>query len=640
MFQLKTPRIPKNSSNQPAPEKKIPLKLPSSGVKMPMRKLLPISGQPSGGSGSQAQKRAATTPGGSSAGNNASDTSKLPFTINGSAKDELFSVLFETYKAAQVGKTDKPASSRVAVPAKPQAAQSIIKPVEQGLLKDLLLLVDGGKNGNYSGGYTNNTKTGSVVPITKSGTVLPPLLPPKMPATPASPIPKEYADVAALVAKLPEGFDLSGWDDKPAVQQERQLRNSGLTKQEQFRLLNSSTSLETLAVIQDIQQNRLSYGLSVSEVKDTANQLLQISNARIGAKNHAMPFSENAGANKTFLKMLDEKENDLLTAIGFGISFNQMDTNDVADAREQMIDLISGDSSISSVLQKNEDPLNAGEDFFSDMDKLESVISDVENGKIAFNSAAEKKRYLDYLTSEYNKNDALYRRRLAEVVDDARLQQFPDSRFKSLINELSLSQLEVLAEQMDEQGVRKLSRTGNFEKLMRNLLSDQESALNITADETVSPIRPYVWNGMDIVDDKGIKLSGYYFKDNQYYFSASCGKEEYQVPIGNNLPFETAIEVNKVTDWDIQGQQAALFATKLSNIIDVAYNLGLLFGMPPLLPINLAPSDIPKFNDLLDRIDPQKDIPRLADETITLKIVSRKLNSSETELQIVHFLTE
>ncbi len=249
-----------------------------------------------------------------------------------------------------------------------------------------------------------------------------------------------------------------------------------------MQLLNSKTSLETLAVIQDIQQNRVAYGLSVSEVKDTANQLLQISNARIGAKNHAMPFSENAIANKTFLTMLDEKETGLLTSIGYDVSVDQGDANDVGDVRDQIIDLVNGDSSISSILHDSDDLLHIGDSFFSDMGKLESLISDVEDGKIVFSNTSEKKRYLDYLTSEYDKNDTLYRRRLAEIVDDARLQQFPDSRFKSLINELSLSQLEVLAEQMDVQGVRKLSRTGNFEKLMRNILSDKQSAMNIAVD--------------------------------------------------------------------------------------------------------------------------------------------------------------
>lgn len=103
------------------------------------------------------------------------------------------------------------------------------------------------------------------------------------------------------------------------------------------------------------------------------------------------------------------------------------------------------------------------------------------------------------------------------------------------------------------------------------------------------------------------------------------------------MPDEVAIEISSASDWDIQGQQAVLFATKLANIIYIAYNMGLYFGMPPLLPQNLAPSDIPKFNEFLDQIDPQNKIARLTTETITLKIVSHTQNSSVTDLQIIRF---
>lgn len=65
------------------------------------------------------------------------------------------------------------------------------------------------------------------------------------------------------------------------------------------------------------------------------------------------------------------------------------------------------------------------------------------------------------------------------------------------------------ADQINANGLRMLSRPHNFEKLMKDLLSVQTSALNLVADDTKSPICPYVCDGMNVVDVNDIRISGY-----------------------------------------------------------------------------------------------------------------------------------
>lgn len=214
-------------------------------------------------------------------------------------------------------------------------------------------------------------------------------------------IPSEYADLAKVVASLPDGFDLTGWDDKTTREQRSAMQRSGLNGQEQMQLLNARTSIETIALVQDIQRNRLSNGLSYTGVSDISKQLFDISNARIGAKNHAMPFSENATSTST--------------------------------------------------------------------------------------------------------------------IDEAKFIEYPETRFKKLINDLTLPQLAVFVDQVDQLGVRRLSKAGNYERLMRALLSDKDIAHSVSANDTESPIRPYIWNGSSVAKDEDVQISGYYYKNKGFY---------------------------------------------------------------------------------------------------------------------------
>ena len=80
-------------------------------------------------------------------------------------------------------------------------------------------------------------------------------------------------------------------------------------------LLNSRTSLETLSIIADINKNRSAYGLSVQDAKEISEGLLQIANARIGAKNHDIPFLTSPSITRIFLEGLDEKEDKLIGSL-------------------------------------------------------------------------------------------------------------------------------------------------------------------------------------------------------------------------------------------------------------------------------------------------------------------------------------
>lgn len=406
-------------------------------------------------------------------------------------------------------------------------------------------------------------------------------------------------------------------------------------------MLNAGTSIETIALVQDIQRNRLSYGLSVAEANDISKQLFDISNARIGAKNHAMPFLENATTTKLFLSMLADKENALLSSFGYGVESYAGKRDNINDIRGKISDLVAGDSSISDTLYNNPDVLNTPDDFFSDMTKLDTLIGQVQDGTISFQNTAEKQRYLDYLTSEYNKNDQLYRQRLASIVDDAKLLEYPETRFKNLINDLTLPQLALFADQVDQLGVKRLSKAGNYERLMRALLSDKDTALSVSVDDTESPIRPYVWIGMDIIEDESINISGYYYEQKQFKTLITCGKDFYEVTLGNKLPSDVSIEATRANLWNMAGEQLGLLINIYLEtlMVDGGYNYALYRGAPPVLPYGLSPSDIPGVADSLDQLDLLDDTAHITKETIILKITCKDQKSPDSDVKIVKFKT-
>ncbi len=578
---------------------------------------------------------------------NHNDLLFLPFKVDIVAAEKLFAALNSDYSNNPAGIT--PSASTIKQSGKATSSSPLslsLLSVDPKVIKTLLLQVHNGKSdlnaGLVSPPVLKQDKTGSTLPSGKSAKKPDSLFYPfqLQPAIP--PIPDEYQGIAELVADLPEDFDLTGWDDLSARQQQRKLQSSGQSKEAQMKLLNASTSLETIAIIQDIQKNRFAYGLSSSQTTEIADELFKIASARIGVKNHDLPLFATPRTANTFLTMLNEKEDTLLASFGFGVRGYSGKREDANEVRGQIGELLTGDASIDGLLHRDSDVFNTADEFFSDMSKLDTLISEVESGKIEFSGEAAKQHYLDYLTSAYNKNDSMYRRQLASIIDEAKLLQFPESQFKSLINELSISQLQTLVDQINEKGVKKLSNPRNFEKLMRDLLSDQDSAQAIIADETHSPIRPRIWNGMDIVEEKNIQIGGYYYEGGQYHVTISCDGDDIEVHLGNKLPSEVSIEVKRTTVWDMIGEQVGLGLKLLAApamIVDAAYEFGVYNGMPAFIPENLSPSDLPYLGEFLDKIDPWDHTAHLTKETISLIIVTHYQNSANTEQALVRFNT-
>jgi len=499
---------------------------------------------------------------------------------------------------------------------KTQASPVFLKPVEYERLKKQLLLADGGEAGASSGDYRYNPKTGKIE-----------ALPDKKTEQPG--VPEESSDVVDIISDMPADFNFDGWDDKTARQQQNELQKAGLNPTEQFTLLNSGTSLETLAIINDISKNRSVYGLSAQDVKSISEELLKISNARIGAKNNALPLGANPITKNIFLNLLNEKEQELLASFGYGIKGIHDLKGPYSGITDQITNLLEGDNSISANLHGDSDLFEIADQYFDDMAKLDSIISVINEGKIEFKNPQEKQRYLDYLTKSYEKNDNLYRNMLASKIDEAGLLQYPEWRLKQLVSDLSITQLEGLVAQIDANGLRKLSRPGYFDRLMKELLSDTDSALSLMANETKSPICPYVWNGMDLLDKNNIQISGYYIKEDRcYYARLSCSEGDIEINLGKKLPYEVAVEVRGTSNLDIAMEQIALgfkyFATP-SMLADGAYTFATYNGVPAFLPENISPSDVPYLGEFLESIDPWDHDPHLSNETITIRFVTKYL---------------
>ncbi len=229
--------------------------------------------------------------------------SQLSGIISSSRKDELFRLMNGYYD-----RSDSNADA-VTVPTssnkKTTSQTPVIKPADQVKTGNLVMMTDSGKRGASSDGLVYNPLTGQSEVSGKNASIAATI-------DPAQGIPPAFAELAEIVAELPSDFDLSGWDDKTAKEQQIALQhNSGLSSEDQMTLLNSATSLVTIATVQDIQANRVLYGLTQAKADYISKELFEITNTRIGVKIRALPFSTDSQRN-LFLKQLDEKEQDLL----------------------------------------------------------------------------------------------------------------------------------------------------------------------------------------------------------------------------------------------------------------------------------------------------------------------------------------
>jgi len=552
----------------------------------------------------------------------ASDIPDLPDNVSSTRRDELFR-LMNGYYDQQDQPSESTKTSATGRRGKTTAAPGVVKPADQMDTGNLVMTTDSGKAGTSSDGRVYNPRTGQSTVIGKSSSddsntsaIV----------SPTAGIPDEYAELAEIVATLPEGFDLSGWEDRTAIQQHKALENSGLSSKDMMTLLNAATSLETIATVQDIQANRTLYDLTQSEADSVCAQLFEITNARIGAKTHALPFSYNARLTRIFLDDLGEKEAALLASFGYGItSANKAGETD--DSRPELPSLLNDAASGIALMYEGGDINEISDSFFEYIDNIDQIRQGIENGDITFNSEAQKQRYLDYLDEISDENENLYRRQLAEYVDDTNLKVFPATRFKQLINGLSIDQLRVFADQISEKGLKKLARNGNFENLMKELLSDKASAEQLIADDAYSPICPHIWNGFDIAKEENIRISGYYYKNGKYYVDFyRDGYEPEHLCLGSTKPSEVAVEIKRATAWDMAGEQLELlakFITSLPAATDIAYGSLTSTGMiTAFLPLNIAPSDVPYIGEILAELDPTDLTAYITKETVFIKIVT------------------
>lgn len=188
---------------------------------------------------------------------------------------------------------------------KTKSSSPVVKPADQVKTGTLVMTTDSGKSGVSSNGLVYDPKTGQSVPGDRTPVIT-------QTNDPAQGIPDEYADLAEIVAALPDEFDLTDWDEKTTREQRKALENSGLSAEEQMALLSAGMSVETIATIQDIQANHTVYGLTQAKADSVSNELLQIAVARADVQSHKVPLFSTPQLMRTFLTDLDKKEADLL----------------------------------------------------------------------------------------------------------------------------------------------------------------------------------------------------------------------------------------------------------------------------------------------------------------------------------------
>lgn len=191
---------------------------------------------------------------------------------------------------------------------------------------------------------------------------------------------------------------------------------------------------------------------------------------------------------------------------------------------------------------------------------------------------------------------------------------------QTLSNELSVEQMQVLMNEIDTKGIKKATKDSNWEKLMRVVLSDHDTSKQLAADEKGSPICPRIWEGVDIVEEERMQITGYYYYNKQYYIDLYCpGEEDVTVALGSTLPSDVAIRVTRATAWDMAGEQLGMLLKiylSLPLVTDFTYAYCVENGLTGFLPEGISPSDVPYLGDLLSELDPLDHTAHIQKETI------------------------
>jgi hypothetical protein len=125
---------------------------------------------------------------------------------------------------------------------------------------------------------------GSVSPAKTSPAAVTPSVPPSV-IDPLYTPNETQKQEAGLVAKLPSEFPIFQWESMGAIAQQKVMEKSGLSPQDQWRLLNASTPLQVLSILNEIWDNAKSGLLTSGEASKITDQTLRYSDDRLRLAN-------------------------------------------------------------------------------------------------------------------------------------------------------------------------------------------------------------------------------------------------------------------------------------------------------------------------------------------------------------------
>jgi len=132
--------------------------------------------------------------------------------------------------------------------------------------------------------FPNTSGTAKVGGSVSPSKTIPAAVTPSAPTSVIDPlyIPNEaQKQEAGLVAKLPSEFPIFQWESMGAIAQQKVMEKSGLSPQDQWRLLNASTPLEVLSLVNSAQNSARSGLLTPREASEITDQALRYSDNRL-----------------------------------------------------------------------------------------------------------------------------------------------------------------------------------------------------------------------------------------------------------------------------------------------------------------------------------------------------------------------
>ncbi len=231
----------------------------------------------------------------------------LPDEVSSTRRDELFR-LMNGYYDRQTQSAEKTIAGATNRRGKVSAVPGVIKPADQVDTGNQIMMTDGGKAGTSSNGLIYNPATGQSTTTGKPSNE-----PSAITVSPTAGIPDDYADLAEVVAMLPDNVDFSNWDNMTAKQQLKALEFAGLTEEQMSELLNTSPHyVKTLGYIRDVYANGADHGLTQAETNALIQELLTIAQERDALLNHS-EFIANTPRSAAIMKgRLNDREAALL----------------------------------------------------------------------------------------------------------------------------------------------------------------------------------------------------------------------------------------------------------------------------------------------------------------------------------------